>query len=458
MRSPAFARRAQARISAGLVDAGLASLATFACGLFAGRNLGPEELGAYAVVFSGFVVAAIIPAQLLFTPSEIEAIRQSRGSRLFLLRDSLRLGIPISLVSAVSLVGCTWLVRRSIPPDTVTALTVTAIASAFVSPIQDHLRRMFHLDGSSWLAATVSGVHFALVVGTLLASRWTGLAPAWVPFGSLTLGNTVSLALGLLPALKVKERGASRPASLHLRTLLPSGFWLLLVGLLPTGAAFVSTTMVLHLAGAASVGYAEAARLIAQPLFVFSVGLAAVLGPQSTEAAQRLAPSEAQGVSFEFRAWLLTVGIAYGALVSTSSLWNPFTTLLPNAYVIGWLVTVSLVANVLNGFAFPQRSELLGAGRTRTLVAVEGVGSLARVAIAATAKVTGPFAIPAGLALLGICRWHWYGRTLQNHYSRAVSSGAAAQIQRAISQTARRTDVTDLASAEARSKLPSEGQ
>ena len=58
-------------VTAGQLDAGFASLATFAMGLFAVRVFDATTLGAYALFFAAFFFAVEFPRQLGFTPSEI---------------------------------------------------------------------------------------------------------------------------------------------------------------------------------------------------------------------------------------------------------------------------------------------------------------------------------------------------------------------------------------------------
>ena len=412
------------RIPAAVLDSGLASLATFASGLFAARMLGADALGAYAIVFAGFNLAALISTYLIFTPFEVEAVRLPRGHRLHVIRDSIHVGVPVALLSAAALAGCALVLPQAISPGIATALLATAIASALVSPIQDHVRRMFHLNGASGCAAAISLVHLVVVAGVLVASPALGFAPAWGPFGALAAGNLVSLLVALL--LKPGGEESCPPISMRLGTLLRSGTGLLLAGILPAATTFASATTISSIAGAAVLGHTEAARLVAQPLFVFSVALAAVLGPQATEAAQQRSRGEALRVSFEFRAWLIAAGFAYGAVVGMRHGWNPFMALLPKAYVVNWLVAVWVLANIANGLMLPQRSELLGAEKVAALLKVEAIGAAVRVSIAGTAAATGPFALPAGQAVLGAVRWLAYKRALHSYYGAALVTNTAS--------------------------------
>ncbi|MBA2671857.1 MAG: hypothetical protein H0U67_15935, partial [Gemmatimonadetes bacterium] len=186
--------------------------------------------------------------------------------------------------------------------------------------------------------------------------------------------------------------------------LASAGRWLLLIGLMPLAASFAAAVLVAHLAGAAALGYAEAARVLGQPPFVLSVGLGAVLGPRSIEAARLGKLAQARRVSRTYAVLMLLCGLPYLVLVGFAWEWNPAHRLLPNAYAVSGLVAATILGNILIGMDWPYRSELLGAGRATALARLEGTANLARTGVATTAGVTGAFAIPAGLVTLAALR------------------------------------------------------
>jgi hypothetical protein len=412
------------RIPAAVLDSGLASAATFLSGLFAARTLSVHDLGTYALVFAAFSLAALIPTHLLFAPFEVEAVTQPMGQRLKLLRISLPPAVPIGLCSAATLGGCVFALPPSTSLPVVVALISTGFAASFVSPIQDHLRRMFHLDGGSWRAAVISAIHLGIVAATLILCVILDAPPAWAPLGALALGNAVSItaAFCFVPA-----RCRHRPErAVPLPPLLRTGLQLLLAAIVPSAATFLAAAVVARVAGAAVLGYAEASRLVAQPIFVFSVALGAVLGPQSVEAARRRSPDTARRISREYRSWLLGAGLVYVLVAGSRSAWNPLVALLPKAFVVAWLVPVAVLANLANGIVFPQRSELLGAGRATALLSVEMVGNVIRIMIASAAATIGAFAIPVGLAVLGLLRWPGYRWALRGYYGTPGSAALSA--------------------------------
>lgn len=396
-------------LSAGMWDAGFASLAAFAVSLEAARRLDPVELGGYALVFTMFLLATVIPAQLVFLPVEVRAATLPRGSQVQVLPSALAYGLPVAAVASLSLGLVTLVMPPEVPADVTTALVVTAAGAAFLSPVQDHLRRMLHVAGASWSAAAVSTAQFAGAVAGLVAVSLAGVAMPWIPFGSLLIANAASSIL----ALALLRRVWHGPAQ-HLARgdLVRSGRWLLVVGMAPAGAGFAAAAIIGMLAGPAPLGHAEAARVVGQPLLVVAAGLGSVLGPRAVSAAARAADLERLRLR---RTFLLVLGAAasgYLALVGLDWAGNPAAALLPGAYAVTGLVAVTVVANLLNGLVFPYRYELFGAGRERGAAGSELLAGLAQTAVSATAAVTGAYARPLGLILLGAVRFALFRRTL----------------------------------------------
>lgn len=406
-------------VAAGVLDAGCSSLGTFAVGLYAARALGAIDLGGYALALSAWGLAVTVPAQLAFTPLEILAVSYQPPLRLRFLRRSLLLGGIPTLLPALALPLWVLLAPRAVPPPVVTGLTLTAVAAAMVSPVQDHLRRMLHIAGVSWCATVVSIIQLVVAIAAIVALRLAGVAPWWVPFGALALANLASLGLGLVLARR-REHPAAVPPPTRLRDVMRSGRWLLLTSLVPTAAAFVASVVASHLAGAALLGHAEVARLGGQPLLVLATGLSATMGPGIIAAAQTRRPEQARRVSVLFITIVLITAAVYLALVGGRWRWNPLAWVLPNAYLVPGLVAVTVLANVTHGISFPARSEVLGAGREVALTKVELVGNTARVSIAAAAGVLGAFVIPCGVLAVGLVRWLGCRMVLRSHYAAKV--------------------------------------
>jgi O-antigen/teichoic acid export membrane protein len=387
-------------VPAGLVDAALASLASFIVTLYAVRLLEANDLGTYAMFFNAFAMAAVVPTQLLFSPAEIASLKYGGRRRLRLLEQSLRLGWPSAIAAAV--VGTLAAIAGSAGAtgDVVVPLSLTSLLCTAVSPVQDHVRRLLHFAGVSWRAAAMSVAQLVAVLGNLLLLTWLGVPAPWLPFGALLIANVVSLSLGLV--LAADWRNYEPLERIAASDLFRFGRWLVLVGLTPAGARFLSGVLVTHLANAATLGYVEAARVVSQPLFVLMMGLSAVLVPRLMEAAAQRRPDLARYASLPFRAIVVVCGVLY--LLAVGFRWplNPLPLALPSAYVVQGVVPLMITAQILQGMLQPPRAELTGAGWGRTLLRLEVASSLPLCLASATARMTGAFAAPVGAVLQGI--------------------------------------------------------
>lgn len=401
-------------ISAGVLDAGFSSLATFAIGFFAASSLSPEELGAYAIVFATFVLVTRFPTQMVFKPVEVAVASFPRMERIQVLRDSLRLGTLPTMVAALS--TSLWILAApsALSREVMIALSVTAVACALVSPVQDHVRHLLHLAGASWAAAVVSAVQLGVAIaGAALLTKFA-VPPPWVPFGVLGLANLTSLSIGILITLALPSRTPTNSYGLGLRKLFRLGGWLLPVALIPSGAAVIGSALVSHLAGPAALGYAEAARIVGQPPFVVAMGLAAVLGPRSLRAARAGRRDTARQISRLYASLMWLIGLPYLALVGLEWAWNPLHRLLPNAYQLPGLVAAMVLGSILMGMDWPYRSELVGGGKAAALARLEGIANAARVLVTGTAQLTGAYAIPMSLVALAAARSVGYRLALRS--------------------------------------------
>jgi O-antigen/teichoic acid export membrane protein len=439
-RPPSWVRRIVAKrfVLGGVFDAGLASLATFATGVYAARSFSPLVLGGYAVAFSAFQLAAFVPAQLIFAPVEIGSVEVPRERRMALLMRSVLLGAGPAVLGALMVALCMWIwvlvSAPAIADRVVIELAVPTMATAFISPIQDHLRRLCHLSGKHWRAAAISAVQLLVASGAILGLRQMGRHLAWAPFTALALANLLSFLFGLLVARR--ELG-SCPLRTSLAALLHKGGWILAAGLAPSGAGFLARVIVSRLIGVAVLGYVEAARIVGQPLVVLAAGLTAIVMPLSMEAARRADVVTARRVSWLFDSSLFVLGLVYLGAVEFSWPGNLLPKLLPNAYTVPGLVAATVLANILFNTAHPYRYELFAAGAERSVANIEIVGNIIRTLIAGCAAVLGAFAIPAGIAALGAARWigclgclkSYYEAARQRRSGAAVPSTSATEVQ-----------------------------
>ena len=380
----------------GMLDVGFSSIATFAVGLYAAHSLGPAEFGVYALFTSAFIFAAVVPAFLVLFPSAFAAVSETPvgRERLNLIGQTWRLGAPTAFVAA-ALASLVAGLTANEPARVVVPLALTCTVCATISPLQDHVRRTLHMGSCSWSAMVLSLVQVSCVGISLALLKEGRVAPPWRPFTALAIANTISFGVGL--ALGRKQASGSLPRY-EIRTLTRSGRWLVTHHLGMAGGFFGSTAVVTAVAGRTAIGQAEAARLVAQPLYVLMSGLCAITQHLSFAAGERRDSTEAHRVARIFVTLLVIGGATFG--IATARPWwgNPFPRILPAAYARPGLVTVCVVAFILHGTYAPFGAELLGAGRRRVhaLVAVS-VGVIQCLA-AVTAVWLGPFSRPLVLA------------------------------------------------------------
>lgn len=399
----------------GVMDAGLGSFATFLVGLFAARALGPTELGAYALCFSAVFLVGILPTQGYFLPTENLLVALPNADRLSVLRSTIKGGIWTALVSGLAVIGWLLFAPGEIPYDALLPLTATAVAAAFVSPLQDHVRRMLHLGGASRSAVVVSSIQIAAVLTALLVCVVGRIPKWWAPFGALAFANGVSALTGMWLAGALKPRSRRVPR-LHWNEVRRSGRWLAFLGLLDASMAFAAAALVAHLASPAALGYAETCRLVAQPLTVVAWGLLAVLGPHAVKAGQNLEPVQARRVSRTFIGAVVLVGVISLAIFGPAWSGNPMTWLLPNAYVVKGLVVLSILAGLANAVLHTFRLELIGARQESAIAIMEIKANVARALVAASAVVLHAYALPLSLLALALARSRGYHRLVTGMY------------------------------------------
>lgn len=410
------------RLPAGVVDSAFASLATFIVGLTAVNLFDDVSRGVYAVYFTAFMAGTMLPRQLIFTPAEVQAVAYSVPQRLSVIPASIRLGIGPALVGTVAS-GIAWLVTRSYAdPDVNTALLVTCAVAIVLSPIQDHVRKMFHIATVSWRAAGVSIVQFLAVCVAVGIAIAVDVPVAWVPFGALTIANALSLAVArVVTHFSIDER---LPEALRFVRLARQGTWLVVHAAAPSVSGFIVAAVVAELAGPEALGFAESARVVAQPVLVLSAGLTAVLAPRSVRAAMDLDRGTARHTNRAYLGIMAVAGVAYLAVAGWDWVLNPLAYLVPSAYVVAGLAAVTIVANTVRSAVFLQVNELMGAHRERRLALIGWLEAPVRIGVAFTAGATEAFARPLALTAGSGTRLVLQSRALAGVYDERSEAGA----------------------------------
>ncbi len=418
-------------IPAGLLDAGSAALATFGTGVFAANHFDAAELGVYALFFAIFLAAAIIPYKLAFLPAEVRLLALPRQQQLGGFRLTMPTGVRVALLGSL-LVLIAWIPAADAELSLVAPLAITTVLTAILSPVQDHIRRVMHQAGKSWLAASTSLVQLATAVAFIVAGILAGLDGAWIPFGALVAANTVSITAGLLLA---RWSSVAAPGSPYtLRGLAESGRWLTGFGLLAMGAGFLAAAIVDITAGSDSLGFAEAARIAARPLLVFVTGISAVLNPPSLMAGRDRNRPEGRRLSRITYALVIAPGLVFLLWMGFDWAGNPMAWLVQEAFTVEFLTAVTIVANVVWGMLFAEEAQLVGGKREIDIFKIYVVGTVAQIAIAFTAPITESFAVPLSILGFGVVRYVGYRWALDRLYRQPPIEGPEASLDPIVSE------------------------
>lgn len=407
-------RGSHRRLPAGVADAAFASLATFAAGLSAVNLFNDVDRGVYAIFFTAFGLGVVLPWDLILIPAEVNAVSFAVQDRMRRARDTLRLGVPMALLGSLAILVAALMTRSLTDSSVVWWLTITAAITTVLSPLQDHMRRLLHIAELNWQAAAVSGVQFGGVVVSLGVMLLIDAPVAVMPFGSLAIANALSLATALILGDVARQRPLDEP--LHFRNLARQGRWLLTQALVPNIAHFAVAAIVAWLAGAEILGYAEAARVVAQPVLVLATGLTAVLAPRAMEASMHYDIASARHTRRIYLSIMMGGGSLYLAAAATPWLLNPMKYLVPAAYVVSGLVAFTIVANLISAAMYLDINELLGAQKARPMAAVAILTAPILVLVALTARTTEAFARPGGHLIRDTAQVVWYRAKLGKHY------------------------------------------
>jgi hypothetical protein len=158
------------------------------------------------------------------------------------------------------------------------------------------------------------------------------------------------------------------------------------------------------LSGPALVGYAEAARIVAQPIAVLASGLSAVLGPPAMEAAAVRDAQRARRPRLMFTVLLFAAAGAYLLFVGIPWAFNPMQVLVPAAYTIDGLAAFTIVVAGTFAWEVLPTLELNVAQREVHVALLALIATPFGLAAAATTVTTGAFALPLSNAARGTVR------------------------------------------------------
>jgi O-antigen/teichoic acid export membrane protein len=395
----------------GQLDAGFSSLATFAAGIYAVRELSTVSLGGYALLFSAFHVINQVSAELVFSPSQIIAVDLRGRHRLGMLAHSIPRGGVVALFSSLAVPLGVLTIASQIPRSDLIPLSISAALLAFASPVQDHLRAMLHMAEASWIAALMSAIHFATTILMLLTL--SSLVPPWAPFGALFAGNCLSLALGAAWVGRQQVPASNRPTFRELRWL---GGWLLASGIGKTSMRYAVTAFLNLVAGVAALGFVEGARVVSQPINVLAQGLMAQVGPRLTAAAAQKDKPAARRWTRRFALLLCGVAVPYALLTAWPWAFNPLATIAPRAYAVPGLTVATSLGVLVASLMRAQRMQLLGARLQKTVARVTIATGLLELALIGTGVIIGAYASPLAAGVVAVVGMIWFARRMRRVY------------------------------------------
>ncbi|WP_157488827.1 hypothetical protein [Pseudofrankia sp. DC12] len=414
------------RVPAGLVDSSLSSLGSFMMGVFAQYFL-PTMLGTYGLFYTAFIAVSVIPTGIVFSPVEYTSAGvAARHRRVQLLPQSLQLGMAPAVLAALLVPLVLIIPSHGQSADSRVGFAVTAALVAVASPMQDHIRRMLHQAGMSWTAAATSFVQVLAVTLGLVTAKVAHVPPAWVPFGALAVANFVSGAFGLWKA----KPGHRAPMLLKLRTLFVSmGGWIVVGNVLSASGPFLNFALLTALSGQADVGSGEGARVLAQPVTVLVIGLLAVLNPEIMEAAHNRSVRRLIKICLLFWGLVAVAILGWALLVGFEWPFNPLPRFQKPAYRVHGLLPWTIVTEGAGYSVLVLITIANAAGRARaasvaSLVAVVVSG----IAVAATAKALGSFALIWGAGATLLAMYVVNGAVIVREFRRPAQPAATASL------------------------------
>lgn len=388
------------KLSAGVIDAGASSLATFLAALVAARTLTAAEMGAYALVFAAWTLATQVPSQLIYASAEAKLVSVDPGLRSAHLAANLRHSLPWSAVALLCVLGVMFLIPSDVPMTSAFNLSITGAVAAVLAPAQEHARQLLHLDGANWSAAWVSVARVILVGVGLASAVWWGVPVTLAPLGALAVADGLCL---LAVVIMARPRG-SVPVVYDARRLLEIGSWLLVSAMASPVAGFVVNLVLAQTVSSSSLGIADKARIAAQPILVLGVGLSAVLRAGSMRAALDLDRKVADTLNRRFQI-LMAASVAVVLLISiTPTPFNVIEMVIPDAFVEPGLMQLSVLAAAANAWVMLRRHEVIALGDTRRVAVIEGWSSLARLPVALAARALQSWVVPAAFLAGGLVR------------------------------------------------------
>ncbi|MCC6434734.1 MAG: hypothetical protein IT196_06855 [Acidimicrobiales bacterium] len=389
-------------LPAGLADVALASATSFVIGIDAARHLDVVSLGLWGLIFSAYLLAAVVPTEFILVPLEAALVSQSPQRQLRSVPRTLIIASLVGIPASVLAMTLAASFSSGVPSTVAGRTALIGVLLGVTSPLQDHVRRLMHQAGWSAGAAMVSACQVVVAVVAVIGLHVLGVRGLYIPPLALALSNLSSLTFGVIAARRRAGPGPGGAIDLYRATRM--GSWLLGAGVADRATQFACLALLSLFVGNVGVGQYESTRVAAQPVLVFALGVLSVYRRPMMRSAQE---RDRRGARRAGRAYAALVFLAAGAYAAVAAVrWqaNPLPRLTPAAYDrAGFLVAV-LAATAVTAIAMAPTSELVGAGwakpYARQIVVQAGV--LVALCLGALTLGAGVFAWPIALGGRGL--------------------------------------------------------
>lgn len=411
-------------LPAGLLDVALASGTSFVIGIDAARHLDSVSLGLWGLIFSAYLLAAVVPTEFLLVPLEAALVSQPSARQLRSLPRTLVIASLVGIPASVLAMTLAATVSNGVP-DTVAGRTaLLGVLLGVASPLQDHVRRLLHQAGWSNGAALVSACQLAVALSLVIGLHAVGLQGLYIPPLALAGSNLASLTVGVLAARRHAGPGPGGAINLYRATRV--GGWLLGAGVADRATQFACVALLSMFAGNVGVGRYEATRVAAQPVLVFALGVLSVYRRPLMRNAQQRNRVGAHRAARTYTALVFAAAAGYAALAAVRWPANPLPQLTPAAYDKAGLLAAVLLATAITSVAMAPTNELVGSGwakpYARQIVVQAGVlVALCLIALALGADV---YAWPIALGGRSALLWLALRRQTAKLYRTGTGAGA----------------------------------
>ncbi|GMM97714.1 hypothetical protein MTsN4n12_31260 [Microbacterium sp. MTN4-12] len=381
-----------------VLDASASAGANFAAGLIAVAVLPSDGLALYALIFSAAVGSMTLPQQMAYLPHRIHINKLDNTTRTSYLRDFVSAApttaLAVTLVCAAGLplaqqteVGQYWI------------LTASAAAWVVVSPLQDHVRASLHISGEHLKAALISGINLSTVTAVILAGLllpFSANHSTLLPFGLLVMSNMISAIVGMMlhRGIPAEPRRAKLTPMLALAT---SGS-----ALVYQGSVYTTNTIVALLLSAAALAELEAARIVAQPVFVIGAALLSQYMPDTIRHQHRGNTQEVRKSLVRHGAIVFAVGT--GALAILPAMSDAVSRVVGRP-VDGLLAGFRAISFSSRSAVMPLDTLAIAAGKYLRAIVLTLVSSLLGLLIlVASVPLIGVYAVPTSMIIAAATR------------------------------------------------------